>query len=159
MRCRKAQRLLSRRIDGRLSTAVSEALDLHLASCRACRLAAERLPSAWHALLQLEEAGAAPDDWAAIDAAANASRRRWIPLWLRWQLAPAPAAAAWALVAMVALGATGGVLISRAALAPRHADSIEATMFAETLGELPWGSPVSGLAGVLDARSSQEKNP
>jgi hypothetical protein len=61
---------------------------------------------------------------------------------------------------MVAVGATGGVLISRAALAPRHRpDSIEATMFAETLGELPWGSPASGLAGVLVTRSPQEKTP
>jgi len=159
MRCGKAQRLLSRRIDGRLSTPDAEALDLHLVHCPACRVAAERLPQAWHALAQLGEAGAAPDDWAAIEAAAEARRRKWMPLWLRWQLAPAPAAAALALAGMVALGATGGALISRAALARGQADSIEGRMFAETLGELPWGSPASGLTGVLGARLPQEKNP
>jgi predicted anti-sigma-YlaC factor YlaD len=159
MRCGKAQRLLSRRIDGRLSAADAAALDLHLETCPACRLVAERLPEAWRALAQLDPAGAAPDDWAAIEAAAEASRRRWVPFWLRWQLAPAPAAAALALAGMVAVGATGGVLISRAALTPGHPDPIEARMFAETLGELPWGSPASGLTGALATRSSHEKNP
>ncbi len=159
MRCGKAQRLLSRRIDGRLSTTDAEVLDLHLVDCPACRLAAERLPHAWHALAQIEEAGPAPDDWAVIEAAAEARRRKWMPLWLRWQLTPAPAAAALALAGMVAIGASGGVLISRAVLARGRADAIEARMFAETLGELPWGSPASGLTDVLDHRLPQEKNP
>jgi predicted anti-sigma-YlaC factor YlaD len=159
MRCGKAQRLLSRRIDGRLSNGDGEALDLHLAGCPACRRVAARLQHAWHALAQLEEARAAPDDWAAIEAASEPGRRRWMPLWLRWQLAPAPAAAAWALAAMAAIGATGGAIISLAALAPSRADSIEARMFAETLGDLPWGSPATGLTGVLHARLPQEKTP
>jgi predicted anti-sigma-YlaC factor YlaD len=158
MRCRKAQRLLGRRIDGLLSTPDAAVLDEHLADCSSCRLAAERLERAWDALARIDDAPPAPDDWATIAAAAEAGSRRWMPLWLRLQLAPAPAAIA-LLAAMVVLGTAAGALISRAALAPRHPGPIEATMFAETLGDLPWGSPASGLASVLDTRLPQEKNP
>jgi anti-sigma factor RsiW len=158
MRCRKAQRLLSRRIDGLLSAPDAAALEVHLADCPACRFAAERLDHAWGALARTEDAPQAPDDWATIEAAAEARSRRWMPLWLRPQLAPAPAAIAF-LVGMVVLGMTGGALISRAALAPSRSGPIEATMFAETLGDLPWGSPASGLASGLDTRLPQEKNP
>jgi hypothetical protein len=59
---------------------------------------------------------------------------------------------------MVALGTTGGVLLSRAALAPQRAGSIESSLFAETLGELPWGSPAAGLAGVFDNSTAREED-
>ncbi len=156
MRCRRAQKLLSRRIDGAVSSVDAVALDSHLEGCAACRLAAARLEHAWHALGALEGVVTAPDDWARIETAAEA--RRWIPLWLRWQLAPLRPAAAGVLAAMVALGTTGGVLLSRAALAPQRAGSIESRIFAETLGELPWGSPAAGLAGVLDSGMPRERN-
>jgi predicted anti-sigma-YlaC factor YlaD len=158
MRCRKAQRLLSRRIDGRVSARDAAALEVHLVGCPACRFAAERLDHAWGVLARTEDAPLAPDDWPTIEAAAEARSRRWMPLWLRPQLAPAPAAVA-LLAAMVVLGTAAGALISRAALAPNRSGPIEAAMFAETLGDLPWGSPASGLASGLDTRLPQERNP
>ena len=158
MRCRRAQKLLSRRVDGAVSSVDAAALDSHLVGCAACRLAAARLEQAWHALGALEEGISAPDDWARIEAAAEARRWRWTPFWLGWQLAPVKPAAAGVLAAMVALGTTGGVLLSRAALAPQRAGSIESRIFAETLGELPWGSPAAGLAGVLDNSTALEEH-
>jgi hypothetical protein len=50
---------------------------------------------------------------------------------------------------MVALGATGGALLSRAATRPARAVSFEASAVAETLGDLPWDSPAAGLARPL----------
>ncbi len=159
MRCSKAERLISRRLDGRLSSREAAALDRHLAECERCRRAAELLQQAWRALAPLEATPPAPDDWRQIETAVEARRRRWTPSWLPWQLPPAPAAAAWMLLAGIALGATGGVLISRAALAPGRSVPMEARMFAETMGELPWGSPAAGLGGVLDARTAKERAP
>ena len=157
MRCRRAQGLLSRRIDVALSSVDAAALESHLAACIACRSAAGRLEQAWRALDALGEGANAPDDWATIEAAAEARSRRLTPFWLRWQLVPIPAAAG-VLAAMVALGTTGGFLLSRAALASRRTEPVESRVFAETLGDLPWGSPVAGLASVLDSLS-QEKKP
>ena len=158
MRCRGAQKLLSRRVDGAVSSVDAAALDSHLVGCAACRLAAVRLEQAWHALGALQEGISAPDDWARIEAAAEARRWRWTPSWLGWPLAPLRPAAAGVLAAMVALGTTGGVLLSRAALAPQRAGSIESSLFAETLGELPWGSPAAGLAGVFDNSTAREED-
>jgi predicted anti-sigma-YlaC factor YlaD len=158
MRCRRAQKLLSRRVDGAASSVDAAALDSHLVGCVACRLAAARLEQAWQALGALEEGISAPDDWARIEAAAEARRWRWTPFWLGWQLAPVRPAAAGVLAAMVVLGTTGGVLLSRAALAPQRAGSIESRIFAETLGELPWGSPAAGLAGVFGNSTAQEED-
>jgi predicted anti-sigma-YlaC factor YlaD len=158
MRCRRAQNLLSRRIDGALSTADAAALESHLVACAGCRMAAAQLDQAWLALDALEGDVNAPDDWARIEAGAEARSRRWTPFWLRWQLVPIPAAAG-VLAAMVVLGTTGGFLLSRAALVPRRAEPVESRMFAETLGDLPWGSPAAGLASVLDTGLSQEKKP
>ncbi len=155
MRCRRAHKLLSRRLDGAVSSVDAAALDSHLVGCAACRLAAVRLERAWHALGALEEGISAPDDWARIEVAAEARRWRGTPFWLGWRLAPVRAAAAGVLAAMIALGTTGGVLLSRAARAPQRAGSIESRIFAETLGELPWGSPAAGLAGILDNSTAQ----
>jgi hypothetical protein len=71
---------------------------------------------------------------------------------------PIPAAAG-VLAAMVVLGMTGGLLLSRAALPSRRAEPVESRIFAETLGDLPWASPVAGLASFLDPSLSQEKTP
>jgi predicted anti-sigma-YlaC factor YlaD len=158
MRCRRAQKLLSRRIDSALSSADAATLESHLMTCAGCRTAAAQLDQAWRALDALADSASAPDDWAKIEAAAVARGRRWTPFWLRWQPVPIPAAAG-VLVAMIALGATGGLLLSRAALASRVAEPIESRVFAETLGDLPWGSPAAGLARVLDTGLSQEKTP
>ncbi len=159
MRCSKIERLISRRLDGRLSSREAAALELHLAECEGCRRAAELLQQTWRALAPLEATASAPDEWREIEAAVEARRRRWVPSRRPWQLAPVPVAAAWVLVAGIALGATGGVLVSRAALAPSRSVPMEARMFAETMGELPWGSPAAGLGGVLDARAAKEATP
>jgi predicted anti-sigma-YlaC factor YlaD len=158
MRCRGAQKLLSHRIDGALSSADASALESHLVACAGCRMAAAQVDQAWRALDALGGGVNAPDDWARIEAAAEARSRRWTPSWLRWQLVPIPAAAG-VVAAMVVLGTTGGLLLSRAALAPRRAEPFESRIFAETLGDLPWGSPAAGLAVVLDTGFSQEKRP
>jgi predicted anti-sigma-YlaC factor YlaD len=158
MRCLRAQKLLSRRIDGALSSVDAAALESHLVACAGCRMAAARLDQAWRALDALGGGVNAPDDWTRIEAAADARSRRWTPFWLRWQLVPIPAAAS-VLAAMVVLGTTGGFLLSRAALAPRRAEQVEYRVFAETLGDLPWGSPAAGLVIVLDTGLSQEKRP
>jgi predicted anti-sigma-YlaC factor YlaD len=149
MRCRAAQRTASRAIDGAASTAEVEALAAHVASCESCRLAVEKLSRAWGALAPLEKMAPAPDDWTRIEAALEARQRRWTPPWESWFPAPFRPAVAWALAAMVALGATGGALLSRVALAPPRASSVEAIAFAETLGDLPWASPAAGLARPL----------
>jgi hypothetical protein len=154
-------------MDSALSSADAAALDLHLTGCGACQLAAGRMERAWHTLDEVERAITAPDDWARIDAGVEGKGGgRMSPLWLRWQLAPHPAAAACALAVMVALGATGGALVSRAAFAPGRADSIEARALSETFGDLPWGSPATGLAGLLagsagsmDTGVPEEKSP
>lgn len=155
MRCRSAQKMTSRRIDGALAPIDAVALESHLSRCAACQLAARRTEQAWHALADLEEAVRAPDDWARIEAATEARLGRWMPLWLRWQLDSIPAALA--VLLALTVGTAGGVLLSNAALAPRPADlravPIEARVIAETLGDLPWGSPAARLAVVFDGVS------
>lgn len=159
MRCRRARKLISIRIDRALPGGDEPALDIHLAECAECRGVAERLLRAWHALGALDEAVTAPDDWAAIERAVEARSGRWMLGWLPGRFGTIPAAAAWAFVGMVALGVAGGTLVSRAALAPKSPESIETSVFAETLGDLPWGSPAAGIGRVLETRSVQETNP
>lgn len=158
MRCRRAEKLLSRRIDIALSSVDAAALESHLAACASCQRAAARLEQAWRALDALGGGATAPEDWSRIEAEAEARSGRWTPLWLRWQLVPAPAAAG-VLVTMIVLGATGGLLLSRAALGSRRPEPVESRIFAETMGDLPWGSPAAGLAGVLETGLVQEKTP
>jgi hypothetical protein len=99
----------------------------------------------------------APDDWTRIEAALEARQRRWTPPWESWFPATFRPAVAWVFAAMVALGATGGALLSRVALPPPRASSVEAVAFAETLGDLPWASPAAGLARpLLAALPAQE---
>ncbi len=146
MRCTRALRLASRAIDRTVSDAEAASLGAHLESCEACRLAAGRLSQAWGALAALERVPDAPDDWVRIAARLEARSRRWTPPWEGWQVVALRPATAWVLAGMVALGATGGALLSRAALGPARGPSFEATAFAETLGDLPWDSPAAGLA-------------
>jgi hypothetical protein len=149
MRCSKALSLASRAIDRTVSDAEAASLGAHLESCGACRLAAGRLNDAWRALAPLERVPDAPDDWARIEARLETKGRRWTDVWEGWQVVALRPAAAWVLAGMVALGATGGALLSRAALGPARGLSFEATAFAETLGDLPWDSPAAGLARPL----------
>jgi anti-sigma factor RsiW len=149
MRCRSALRRASRAIDGDLPPDEAAALDRHLASCAACRAAVDRLRGSWRALGRLADVAPPPDDWARIEAALDRPRR-WVPAWLDLPAAFRPAAA-WAIAVMIALGATGGTLASRAAFAPRPAHPLEVDAVAETLGDLPWRSPASALAGPLVA--------
>lgn len=154
MRCREAQRLLSRRMDGPLPSASALVLEAHLHDCAECRLAVERYERAWQVLAELGRPGPAPDDWARIEAAA-ARDRPWVSRWFRLEGVPAPAAAAWVLVVMMMLGGTGGLLLSKA-FTTRRADPAEIGALADTLGDLPWGSPASGLTGLLARQQSQE---
>jgi predicted anti-sigma-YlaC factor YlaD len=159
MQCRKARRLISLRLDGRLSARDASALDAHVAACVGCRDAAGQLQRAWDALRAVDEVVPAPDDWARIEAAAGERSRSWRWPWVGWDLMPAPAAVGLLLIAMVALGATGGALLTRAALSPNRAAPIEARMLAATVGELPSGSPMSGVFAVVGADLVEEKRP
>jgi len=151
MRCRKARKLLSLRMDECLSTRHAAALELHLAGCAACSLAAEQFDRAWVALAHLAPPGPAPDDWTAIEAGVAARRRPWLPAWLDLDLVPTRATAAALFVGMAIIGGAGGLLIGRA-LPPTHVEPAETQLVAETLGDLPWNSPASGLEPALYAR-------
>lgn len=158
MRCRKVPKLLSLRIDGLVPARRAAALGQHLARCADCRLVAERMERAWGGLARLELPGAAPDDWAAIVVGVEARRRPWLPAWLEFGLAPSRAATAAVLVAMAILGGAGATLLVRTMPFARPI-SLESEAIAETLGELPWNSPVSGLGPMLDGAVMQEVRP
>lgn len=149
MWCRKAQKLLSLGIDGGSTARRTVELEQHLAGCEECRLAAGRLERAWGALDRLPPPGTSPDDWSAILAGVEARRRLWPPAWLDLGLAPSRAVTAAVLLAMAVLGGTGGILLESAAPSSREV-ALEGQVVAETLGELPWNSPVAGLAPILD---------
>jgi len=157
MRCRKAERLLSRRMDGTLPSEDRLTLERHLERCASCSALAARVTRTWDALGKLGEPGPAPDDWARIQARVDASRAEIrLPDWV---LAHRHAAAAASLLAVALLGATGGALVTRKALAPFRAEPTEAKALAETLGDLPWDSPAAGLAASLGAPPRQEVRP
>jgi anti-sigma factor RsiW len=156
MRCRKAHKLLSLRMDGRLSARRAADLELHLASCASCASAAEQIQRSWDALAQLPAPSPAPDDWPAIEAGVEAWRRRWVPAWLDLDLVPTRSAAAAFLVAMAIMGGTGGLLLGRALPSSSQTAPLETQLVAETLGDLPWNSPASGLEPVLYAGRSAE---
>ena len=75
----------------------------------------------------------------------------------RWPLTAFRPAMAGLLAGIVSLGAAGGVLLSRAVLVAPTPHSIEATAFAETLGDLPWSSPAAGLVEPLLAALPREE--
>lgn len=159
MRCSRALRLASRAIDRTPSDADAARLRSHLQTCAECRQAVGRMSRAWGALGSLERVPEAPDDWARVESSLEARRRRWALPREGWQLVAWRPAAAWALAAMVGVGATGGALLSRAAVGPARASSFEATAFAETLGDLPWDSPAAGLARPLLAALPSQGAP
>jgi len=146
-------------MDGALSGTEEAGLARHLADCSGCRSASERLQRTWHLLEAADETASAPDDWLAIERSVEVRRSRWTPTWLVWRFPPVPAAAALGFAGMMALGVAGGALLSRETVPADPAQSMEAQMFAETLGDLPWGSPAAGLGGVLDGRLGQENQP
>lgn len=156
MRCRKARKLLSPRMDGRLTARRAARLELHLAGCSECRLEAARLDRAWGALSYLAPPRPAPEDWAAIEAGVDARRRPWLPAWLDPSLVPTRAAAAALFIAMALVGGAGGLWIGRAIPASHERPPLESQLVAETLGDLPWNSPASGLEPVLYAGRSAE---
>lgn len=154
MRCRKARKLLSLRMDDRLAARRAARLELHLAGCSECRLSAERLARAWGALTSLAPPRPAPDDWTAIEVGVEARRRPWLPDWLDPGLVPGRAAAAALFIGMTLIGGAGGLLIGRAIASSSPPVPLETTLVAETLGDLPWNSPASGLEPVLYAGRS-----
>jgi anti-sigma factor RsiW len=158
MRCPEVPKLVSLRIDGMLSARRAAELDLHLAGCTTCRLTAEHLERAWGALAPLEPAGPAPDDWTAIESAVERERRPWLPAWLQLDFAPTRAATAAILLAMAVVGGAGGLLLGRALPRSRSAP-LESQVIAETLGDLPWSSPASGLMPALYSGPGEEARP
>jgi predicted anti-sigma-YlaC factor YlaD len=154
MRCTKALRLLSLRMDVPLSAHAAEKLDLHLAGCSSCRLAAEGFERTWEALESVATPGPAPDDWMSIETAVEGRQRRWLPTWFDLDLAPTRAAVACALAVMALVGGAGGLLLEHA-LRTDQPVALESVMIAETLGDLPWNSPVSGLGQLLDAHGEE----
>lgn len=154
MRCRAAQKLLSRRLDGRLAHPDATSLDEHLAGCPTCALAAARLERAWVRLEALPPVARAPDDFAAVLGSTRARRRGWVGQ-LESLLSPLPARPAWALAvaASILVGVTTGVTLGRAAFGARGASaSPEAVALSEGFGVLPFDSPAAGLANALAGR-------
>jgi anti-sigma factor RsiW len=148
MRCRSAEKLLSRRLDGRLGDPEARRLDAHLAGCAACAQVAARLERAWTRLEALP-AARAPNDFAAVLGSVASG---WRPAgWLGWLMpSPRPVLAA-AVAASILVGATVGVRLGRAALGSHRAASPEAVALSDGFGLLPFGSPAAGLAGALAA--------
>ncbi len=158
MRCRKAHKLLSLRIDGLLPARPAAELEQHLAGCADCRLEAERLEHAWAVLGRVEPSGAAPDDWAAIVAGVEARRRPWLPAWLDLGIIPTRAATSGVLIVMFVVGGAGGIVLAHT-LPHGRSVPLESQVIAETLGELPWSSPASGLGPLLAVEEAREGRP
>ena len=159
MRCRRALKLVSLRLDGALSSKGATDLDLHLASCASCRRSADQLEQAWRVLAQPEPPPPAPDDWTAIEAAVEGQRRRWFPGSLDLNLVPTRAVAVAVLVAMAIVGGAGGLLLGRT-LPPSRPAPVETQLIADTLGDLPWDSPAAGLEPVLHTgQAAVEERP
>ena len=156
MRCRRALKLVSRRVDGALASDHAAALEDHLATCAPCRVAAAAMSEAWGALAVLERPVDSVDDWTRIEGAVEGRSSSWSDAW-QASLTPLRPASVALLAGMVVLGATGGVLITRAGTARTSADSIESRVFTETLGDLGYGSPASGIALVLDTRAEKDQ--
>jgi predicted anti-sigma-YlaC factor YlaD len=155
MRCHAAQKLLSRRLDGRLARRDATGLDEHLAGCPGCALAAARLERAWARLEALPPVAPAPDDFAAVLGSAEARRDGWLGR-LESLLPPVPARPAWALAvaASILVGVTTGVTLGRAAFgAQRASASPEVVALSEGFGVLPFESPAAGLARALAGKT------
>jgi anti-sigma factor RsiW len=150
MRCHSAERLISRRVSGPLSSEDAAALERHLTACPECRREQDRLGSAWSALEGLTVPDDAPDDWSRIEAALE-ERRRWTPSWWAWEFAVSGAVRAAVLAGMIVIGAGGGAIVARPLLARAPAGSVESTAFAEALGDLPWDSPAAALDRAFEA--------
>lgn len=154
MRCRTAHKLLSSRLDRRLSPTDERVLEVHLASCPACALAAGRLVRAWGRLEALRVAAEAPDDFGAV-LGAVASRRPRTLRWLGWVEALVPerrARPVWAaaVAASLLVGGVAGVRLGRAAFDGRSRSAPpEALALDDGFGVLPFGLPAAGLTRVL----------
>ena len=159
MRCRAAQKLLSRRLDGRLAYPDATTLDEHLAGCPTCALAASRLERAWVRLDALPRVARAPDDFAAVLGSIGARRRGWVAE-LELLLPRLPARPAWvlAVAASILVGVTTGVTLGRAAFGARGSSaSPEAVALSEGFGVLPFDSPAAGLAHALAGRTERRE--
>ncbi|MHB8879193.1 MAG: hypothetical protein ACYC8T_36300 [Myxococcaceae bacterium] len=148
MRCRTAQRLTSRELDGRLMASERDGWQRHLDGCAPCRAFREGISDCWAALDG--PTAAAPNLWPAI--AARLDRPRpWGRLIELWRAAPNRMAVAVSVVLMVGAGMATGVALSREVVAPAH--SAEALAFADAFGDLPAGMPdLLGPAGAGGVR-------
>jgi predicted anti-sigma-YlaC factor YlaD len=142
-------------MDGALAGRHVAALDLHLVGCERCRATAERMERTWRSLGALAPVPQGPDDWSAI--AANASRtppQRLVP-WARWRVHPSLAATSLVIAVAAAVGAAGGVLLSRT---PGGSGTVfEATVLGETMGVLGWHSPAARFAHGIDGPAEVER--
>lgn len=139
MRCRSAQRMISRAIDGRVVDGDRAELERHLAVCDGCRQLQRDIQATWRAI----EAFGAPADfqaaWATIDAQASRPRSRWA--WLdRFRLpAPVRAAVFASFLVVAGLGVGGGLLLFRG-LSQAPKPSVEAAAISDAFSDLPAGA-------------------
>lgn len=155
MRCARARKLLSRRLDGALADRDVAAVDLHLVGCERCRATAERMERTWRSLGALESVPPGPDDWFAIAATASRTPPQRLVPWARWRVQPSLAAASLVIAVAAAVGAASGVLLSRRFSEPRPV--FEATVLGETMGVLGWDSPAALFAHGIEARMAERE--
>lgn len=146
MRCRAAMKLVSLRLDGRLSSAEAAALDAHLAACSECEATSARVESAWRELAMDAAVPATPDLWSAI--AAGVEEPRGIAGWLAsaWRQAPGQAVSAAVLALVAVLGLEVGAILWNAATPSTASLPLEAVALAEAFADVPAGTPFDALA-------------
>jgi anti-sigma factor RsiW len=155
MRCRAARKLVSRRLDGRLTLPGLMVLRQHLAGCPECAIEAARLERAWARLDALPPVRSAPAEFASILESVD-SRRSRRPGWLDRLLPLEPLRAGWALAvaASVVAGATTGITLGRAAFGGQVASSApDPLALSDGFGVLPFGSPAEGLVRAVEGRT------
>jgi anti-sigma factor RsiW len=135
MRCRNAQQLASRDLDGRLGADERSTLQAHLAGCAECRHFRARLQAMFGIAPEALPGG--PDLWPAIVARLEAPPRRFAWLLDLWQATPGPLALAASIVLMVGAGLAAGSVLSTTLKQPQG----DLLAFGEAFGDLPAGMP------------------
>ena len=146
--------MLSLELDGRLPPEPAERLARHRSRCAACARAAEAQATTWRRLGALGPGPSAPDDFGVILARVDRRAGGWRAF---VQALPASRFVAASLAASVLVGSTAGVALGSAAFG-RSATAAppEVTLLAEGFGDLPFGSPATGLARALSGREVRE---
>jgi len=99
MRCRKMEKWISDKLDGKLSERREAILEVHLRRCASCRSQARNLEKIHKRAQSLEVPEVSPDYWKDFDFRLKAKISSWkqeerrdVPLFLRWKWAWAAAA-------------------------------------------------------------------